>query len=101
MLAIVDVGADTGDAVDPDGTAQAAKVHGLLDDELAGEATKEAQGDGVDAELLEGEGHVEALAVGGVAGGVGADVLIGDEGRTGDRHVDSGISGQSVKHTAS
>ena len=101
VLAVVDIGADARHAVNPDRTAQAAEVHGLLDDELAGEAAKETEGDGVDAELLEGERHVETLAVGGIAGGVRTNVLIGNERGAGDRHVNGGIGSQSVKHTAS
>ena len=41
------------------------------------------------------------LPLGSVARGVGADVLIGLERRTGDRHVDGGVGSQSVKHPAS
>ena len=93
VLAIVDVGVDTRDTVGPNRAAQAAKVHDLLDDELAREAGEEAERDGVDAHLLKGEGHVEALAVGRVAGRAGADILVGLERRARNRHVDSWVSG--------
>ena len=93
VLAIVDVGVDTRDAVGPDRAAQATQVHDLLDDKLAREASEEAERDGVDAHLLKGEGHVEALAVSRVAGRAGADVLIGLERRARNRHVDSRVSG--------
>ena len=98
MLTIVYIGADTSDAIDPDRAAQAAILHGLVHDELTGEATEEAEGDGVDAELLERIGNIEALAIGGVAGGAGADVLVGDEGRAGDRHIDSGVCSKGIEH---
>ena len=93
VLAIVDVGVDTRDAIGPDRAAQATQVHDLLDDELAREAGEEAERDGVDAHLLKGEGHVEALAVSRVAGRAGADVLVGLERRARNRHVDSRVSG--------
>ena len=92
MLAIVDVGVDARDTVGPDRAAQATEVHDLLDDKLAGEASEEAERAGVDPHLLEGEGHVEALAVGRVAGRTGADVLIGLKRRARNRHVDSRVS---------
>ena len=93
VLAIVDVGVDTRDAVGPDRAAQATQVHDLLDDKLAREAGEEAECDGVDAHLLKGEGHVEALTVCRVAGRASADVLVGLERRARNRHVDSRVSG--------
>ena len=93
VLAIVDVGVDTRDTVGPDRAAQAAQIHDLLDDKLAREASEKAERDGVDAHLLKGEGHVEALTVGRVAGRAGADILVGLERRARNRHVDSRISG--------
>ena len=93
VLAIVDVGVDARDTVGPDRAAQATQVHDLLDDELAREAGEEAERDGVDAHLLKGKGHVEALAVSRVAGRAGADVLVGLERRARNRHVDSRVSG--------
>ena len=93
VLAIVDVGVDARDTVGPDRAAEATQVHDLLDDKLAREAGEEAERDGIDAHLLKGEGHVEALAVGRVAGRAGADVLVGLERRARNRHVDSRVSG--------
>ena len=93
VLAIVDVGVNARDTVGPDRAAEATQVHDLLDDELAREAGEETERDGVDAHLLKGEGHVEALAVSRVAGRAGADVLVGLERRARNRHVDSRVSG--------
>lgn len=93
VLAIVDVGVNARDTAHPDRAAEATQVHDLLDDKLAREASEEAECDGVDAHLLKGEGHVEALAVSRVAGRAGADVLIGLERRARNRHVDSRVSG--------
>ena len=93
VLAIVEIGVDAGDAVDPHRAAEAAHVHGLVDNVLAGEAREEAEGNGVHAELLEGERHVEALAVGRVARVQGAHVLIRDERGARDGHIDGGIRG--------
>ena len=98
MLAVVQVRVDAGDAVGPDRAAQATHVHGLVDDELTGETGEETQSNGVDAELLESEGDVEALAVGGVVGGAGTDVLVGNETAASDRHIHGGIGGEGVEH---
>ena len=97
-LSVVEVGVDAGHAINPDGAAEAAHVHGLIDHVLAREASEEAERHGVDAELLEREGHVEALAVGGIARREGADVLVRNKRRAGNGHVDRGVSSQRIKH---
>jgi hypothetical protein len=100
VLAIIDVCADTGDAVNPNGAAKAAHVHGLLDDELTGKAGKEAKSDGIDAELLEGVGNIQALTVGRVASGARTDVLVRNKTVAGNSHIDCWISRECIEHIA-
>jgi hypothetical protein len=100
VLAIVDVCADTGDAVNPNGAAKAAHVHGLLDDELTGKTGKKAKSYGIDAELLEGVGNIQALTVGRIASGARADVLVRNKTVAGNSHINSWISRECIEHIA-
>ena len=93
MLAIVDVRIDAGDAVGPHRTAQAAHVHGLVNDKATSETSKEAERDGVDTKLLKGKRHVQALTIGRVASSARTNVFVGHERLTRDRHIDGRVGG--------
>ena len=93
VLAIVEVGIDTGNTVGPHRTAQATHVHGLIDNKTPGKTSKKTERDGIDAKFLKGKRHVQALAIGRVASIARTNIFVGHERLTGDRHIDGRVGG--------
>ena len=93
VLAIVEVRIDAGDAVGPHRAAEAAHVHGLIDNKTPGKTSKKTERDGIDAKFLKGKRHVQAFAIGRVASIARTNVFVGHERLTRNRHIDGRVSG--------
>ena len=104
---VLDVGAgieehvDARDAVGPHGLDGHAQGLGALDDELAREASEEAQDRGVDTVVVKRKRDVEALAVGRIDGVASTRDGVGSKAVAGDVVVNGGICSERVNHECS
>ena len=92
---------DARDAVGPHGLDGHAQGLGALDDELAREASEEAQDRGVDTVVVKRKRDVEALAVGRIDGVASTRDGVGSKAVAGDVVVNGGICSERVNHECS
>ena len=92
---------DARDAVGPHGLDGHAQGLGALDDELAREASEEAQDRGVDTVVIESERDVKTFAVGRVDRVAGTRDCVGGKTVAGNVVVNGGICSERVNHECS